>query len=61
MAGLTWEDDPDKALEACSGGRMNYFRVDLPDGKKMVHIIKQDVPFSIQFGRYVVAVPLAAI
>lgn len=51
LAGVIFEDDAEKALEACAGGRMNYFRVDLPNGKKMVHIIKQDVPFSIQFGR----------
>lgn len=51
LAGITFEEDPDQALEACAGGRGNYFRVDLPDGKKMVHLIKQDVPFSIQFGR----------
>ena len=51
LAGVMFEEDAEKALEACSGGRMNYFRVDLPNGKKMVHIIKQDVPFSIQFGR----------
>ncbi|EJD02249.1 uncharacterized protein FOMMEDRAFT_141361 [Fomitiporia mediterranea MF3/22] len=53
LAGVMFEDDPDKALEMCSGGRGNYFRVDLPDGKKMVHLIKQEVPFSIQFGRQV--------
>ena len=32
-------------------GERGYFRVELPDGRKMVHLIKQDVPFSIQFGR----------
>ena len=51
LAGISFEEDPDAALESCAGGRQNYFRVDLPDGKKMVHIIKQEVPFSIQFGR----------
>jgi hypothetical protein len=39
-------------LESCSGGRANYFRVDLPDGRKLVHIVRARVPFSIQFGRY---------
>lgn len=53
LAGVKFEDDPDTALEACAGGRQNYFRVDLPDGRKLVHLIKQEVPFSIQFGRYV--------
>ena len=51
FSGIKFEEDPDAALESCSGGRANYFRVDLPDGRKMVHLIKQDVPFSIQFGR----------
>ena len=51
MLGVEFEDDPDRALESCSGGRQNYFRVDLPDGRKMVHLIRQEVPFSIQFGR----------
>lgn len=51
LAGISFEEDPDKALESCTGGRGNYFRVDLPDCKKMVHLIKQEVPFSIQFGR----------
>ncbi|KAI5119953.1 hypothetical protein M0805_002142 [Coniferiporia weirii] len=51
--GMEFEEDPEKALEACAGGRANYFRVDLPDGRMMVHLIKQDVPFSIQFGRQV--------
>ncbi|KAL5511306.1 hypothetical protein ACEPAH_4522 [Sanghuangporus vaninii] len=53
LAGITFEEDPDTALESCSGGRQNYFRVDLPDGRKMVHLIRQEVPFSIQFGRQV--------
>ena len=54
LMGITFEEDPEKALESCTGGRANYFRVDLPDGQKMVHLIRQDIPFSIQFGRYVV-------
>ncbi|KAH8117058.1 CwfJ C-terminus 2-domain-containing protein-like protein [Phellopilus nigrolimitatus] len=53
LMGVAFEDDPDAALEACAGGRGNYFRVDLPDGRKLVHLIKQEVPFSIQFGRQV--------
>ncbi|THG97269.1 hypothetical protein EW145_g7647 [Phellinidium pouzarii] len=51
--GMEFEEDPEKALETCAGGRGNYFRVDLPDGRMMVYLIKQDVPFSIQFGRQV--------
>ncbi|KAJ6618848.1 CwfJ C-terminus 2-domain-containing protein-like protein [Mycena sp. CBHHK59/15] len=51
--GIDFEEDPDAALESCAGGRGSYFRVDLPDGRKMVHIMKDHVPFSIQFGRQV--------
>lgn len=51
LAGINFEEDPVQALESCAGGKRNYFRVDLPDGRKMVHLIKQEVPFSIQFGR----------
>lgn len=51
--GIEFEADPDTALEACSGGRSSYFRVDLPDGRKMVHLMRDSVPFSIQFGRQV--------
>lgn len=49
--GIDFEADPDTALESCAGGRGSYFRVDLPDGRKMVHLMKDSVPFSIQFGR----------
>jgi hypothetical protein len=49
--GIDFEPDPDAALEACADGRRGYFRVDLPDGKKMVHLMKDNIPFSIQFGR----------
>jgi hypothetical protein len=30
-----------------------YFRVELPDGRRLVHRMRSGVPFSIQFGRYV--------
>ncbi|KIK61829.1 hypothetical protein GYMLUDRAFT_42253 [Collybiopsis luxurians FD-317 M1] len=46
-------DDAQEALASCAGGRSGYFRVDLPDGRKMVHVMKPQVPFSIQFGRQV--------
>jgi hypothetical protein len=49
--GIDFEEDPDVALEACADGRRGYFRVDLPDGRKMVHLMKDNVPFGIQFGR----------
>lgn len=48
--GVDFEPDPESALESCSNGRGGYFRVDLPDGRKLVHLIKDH--FSIQFGRY---------
>lgn len=37
--------------DAISSGDRGYFRVDLPDGRKMVHWLKDGVPFSVQFGR----------
>ncbi|KAH9950204.1 nuclear protein [Amylocystis lapponica] len=51
--GIEFEADADAALAQCSGGRGSYFRVDLPDGRKMVHLLRDAVPFSIQFGRQV--------
>jgi hypothetical protein len=52
MTGIDFEDDPTAAIEsgATALGR-GYFQVELPDGKKMVHLMKEGVPFSIQFGR----------
>ncbi len=50
-SGIDWESEPERALaRAGSGG--NYFRVDLVDGRKMVHLLKGN--FDLQFGRYVV-------
>ncbi|KAG9021845.1 hypothetical protein FRB95_001263 [Tulasnella sp. JGI-2019a] len=54
-AGLGWEDDADAALEHAAKTNGNYFKVDLPDGKKMVHVMKPGQPFSLQFGRTTVA------
>jgi len=48
---VVWEEDPLKALTDAAGGKMNYFRVDLPDGRKMVHIIRPGKMFNLQFGR----------
>ena len=50
-ANVAFEEDPDEALQSVAGGRGGYFRVDLPDGKKLVHLIRDHGPFSIQFGR----------
>lgn len=51
--GIDFEKDVDGALEACADSARSYFRVDLPDGRKLIHLMKDDVPFSIQFGRCV--------
>lgn len=48
---VDFEADPDAALDSCQGGRGSYFRVDLPEGRKMVHLIREGVPFGLQFGR----------
>lgn len=53
VLGIDFESDADGALQACAGGTRSYFRVDLPDGRKLIHLMKDDVPFSVQFGRYV--------
>jgi hypothetical protein len=50
--GIDFEEDPDAAMASCANGRGSYFKVDLPDGRKMVHLLKDHIPFSIQFGRY---------
>ncbi|KAG1803303.1 CwfJ C-terminus 1-domain-containing protein-like protein [Suillus variegatus] len=49
----------DGTLEDCQssglpGGRgRSYFRVDLPDGRSLVHLIEDHAPFGVQFGRQV--------
>jgi CWF19-like protein 1 len=47
--GITFEEDADTALETSQ--HQNYFRVELPNGKKLVHLMKPGVPFDLQFGR----------
>lgn len=37
------------------GEEVSYFRVGLPSGKKMVHFIRPDQRFNMQFGRFVLA------
>jgi len=51
--GIEFEANVEEALEACSGGQRGYLRVDLPDDRKMIHLLKSHVPFSVQFGRQV--------
>ncbi len=58
MQGIDFEEDPVAAMESCQNGRGSYFKVELPDGSSMVHLLKDQVPFSIQFGRYVACVLL---
>ncbi|KAJ8521668.1 hypothetical protein ONZ45_g1663 [Pleurotus djamor] len=56
--GIDFAQDPAEALEECSNGRGSYFKVELPDGSLMVHLIKDHVPFSVQFGRQVLTAVL---
>ncbi|KAF8447777.1 CwfJ C-terminus 1-domain-containing protein-like protein [Boletus edulis BED1] len=51
--GIDFESDAEGALDACASSARSYFRVDLPDGRKLIHLMKDDVPFSVQFGRQV--------
>jgi len=46
--GLDWEAQPEDAL-AKVGATGNYFKVECPDGEKMVHLLKGN--FDLQFGR----------
>lgn len=50
-------EEADSEVPAHPGDR-GYFRVELPDGRRMVHWLKDGVPFSIQFGRCVVILTL---
>jgi hypothetical protein len=49
--------DFDGKLEDCQGSGLpggrgkSYFRVDLPDGRTLVHLIEEHAPFGVQFGR----------
>lgn len=42
------EADTSQRIES---GDRGYFRVNLPDGRRMVHWLKDGVPFGVQFGR----------
>ncbi|KAF5357955.1 hypothetical protein D9756_001453 [Leucocoprinus leucothites] len=52
-SGIDFEADPEEAMNLCASGRGGYFKVDLPDGRKMVHLIRDHAPFNLQFGRQV--------
>ena len=43
-------EEPNAGLHASDRG---YFKVNLPDGRHLVHWLKDRVPFNIQFGRCV--------
>jgi len=53
MQGISFEQDAEAALASCANGKGSYFKVDLPDGRMMVHLMKDNVPFGLQFGRQV--------
>lgn len=53
-SGVDFEADAEGAMKFCAGGRGGYFKVDLPDRRKMVHLIRDRTPFNLQFGRSVV-------
>jgi len=50
-SGVDFEADAAEAMKTCTGGRVGYFKIDLPDGRKMVHLIRDRTPFNLQFGR----------
>lgn len=52
---MVWEKDPESALNEAVASNENHFKVDLPNGKQMVHLLKQGRPFNLQFGRYVIS------
>lgn len=52
--GIFFEENASEALESARSSQENYFRVDLPDGRMMVHLLRQGAaPFNLQFGRSV--------
>jgi len=53
--GVEWESNPDDALKEAENTKSSYFRVDLPGGQKLVHIIRGR--FDLQFGRCVAHLP----
>jgi hypothetical protein len=46
------EFDVEDAGAPSNGDGESYFRVELPNGKRLVHHIPGGSPFSVQFGRY---------
>ncbi|KAG8968145.1 hypothetical protein FRC03_008498 [Tulasnella sp. 419] len=52
---VDWEANPDDVLERAQKNNENYLKVDLPDGSRMVHLIKPGKHFNLQFGRVALA------
>lgn len=53
VQGVEFAEDVQGALDACASGTRSYFRVDLPDGEKMVAVLRDGAHFNLQFGRCV--------
>ncbi|KAI0032827.1 nuclear protein, partial [Vararia minispora EC-137] len=50
IKGVAFEDEaPDSPMPGTEAG--SYFRVELPDGRRIVHWMREGAPFSLQFGR----------
>ena len=52
-------DAEDSDAPSDDGGE-GYFRVELPNGRRLVHQMKLGLPFSIQFGRYERSSPMCS-
>jgi hypothetical protein len=46
------EFDVDESGPPNDNNGEGYFRVELPDGRRLVHRMRSGLPFSVQFGRY---------
>lgn len=54
--GYAFVEDMETSSKILEGG--NYLRIDMPDGKRLVHEIKAGARFSLQFGRATTALVL---
>ncbi|GJJ12316.1 hypothetical protein Clacol_006557 [Clathrus columnatus] len=52
---IIWEDITNDDDMDNPDLQKSYFRVELPNGKKLIHFIKPGAPFDVQFGRRVIA------
>lgn len=46
------EFDAEDVSASSDDGGEGYFRVELPNGRRLVHHMRRGLPFSVQFGRY---------